>query len=76
MRIGTSAVVIVIAAITTFAVLKRVTGTDLATVAILLTVTAVGGLLATWVSARRRTDVAQYDNGTTLMSPYDVERSF
>ena len=75
MRIGSSLVAVAIAAITTFAVLNRVTGTDLAAVAVLLMVTAAVGLLATWMSGRHHTDVVQRDNGTTLMSFYDVERS-
>ena len=91
MRLGASVGLIAIAVVATFAALNRVTGFDLAIVAVLLLVMAAAGLVSTSMSTRRRTsagqydagqydagqyDNGQYDNGTTLMSPYDVERSF
>ena len=73
MRIGASLVLIALGAIMKFAVTKKVSGVDLATVGVILMVVGAVGLLITLVlmTTRRRTDVIQHDSGTTLIAPGD-----
>lgn len=71
MRIGGSLFLIALGAILKFAVTKKVSGVDLSTVGVILMVVGVIALVITliWMSTRRRTDIVQHGDGTTVVSP-------
>jgi uncharacterized YccA/Bax inhibitor family protein len=74
MRIGASLVLIAIGAILKFAVTRRISGVDVQTIGVILMVVGAIGLLITLIlmTTRRRTDVIQHRNGTTLLAPNDT----
>lgn len=73
MRIGASLVLIALGATLTFAVTKKVNGVDISTVGVILMAVGAAGLVLTLIltQTRRRTDVIQHRNGTTLLAPND-----